>query len=291
MTIGLKPGRFITAIYLALALAGERGLAQLPEQSDDKYIGNIFESRIGELPRMGWFAPPYGFVVQDDAPAVFFYAPVGMPLTGKKKGTVSATDAKSVRTLYGEACEIGDTDHLTAFDVGAETDDGRALYTTKKLPGETRSGLVTIPLDRNEMTSVNRLLKWPDQGTLRRDEAIGVRAQSFFYSLNKLYKPATGLLSEEAIVLHGRNGQILAHELHTELDAGQPCDGCGIPRYAYPGSGLYNPLNMFELTGFAYPLLLLDTSTFEGRALTLLTFTPDGMATDFRVYEYVINCR
>ncbi len=141
---------------------------------------------------------------------------------------------KNVRKLYRIACEIEDTDHLTAFDVGGEIGPERALYTTKKIPAETRAGLVTIPLDGTQMVNVNRLLGWPNQGVLRRDEGVGVRTQS--------------------------------------------------------ASGLYRPLNMFELPGFAYPVLLLDTSTFEGRALSLMTFTPDGAVTQFRVYEYVINC-
>jgi hypothetical protein len=141
-----------------------------------------------------------------------------------------------------------------------------------------------------QLARVNRLLGWPSQGTLRRDEAIGVRVQSFFYSFHKLYDLKTGLLSQEAIVLHRKDGVILAHEITRGLDSGQPCDGCGIPSYVYPATGLYRPLNMFELPGFAYPVLLLDTSTAEGSALSLLTFTPDGKATQFRVYEYVVHC-
>ena len=54
--------------------------------------------------------------------------------------------------------------------------------------------------------------------------------------------------------------------------------------------GTYVPLNIFELAGFAYPVLLLDTGTFKGRALSLLTFTPDGKVTQLCIYEYVVHC-
>jgi hypothetical protein len=221
---------------------------------------------------------------------VNLFAPVGAPAVGRKKGLVSVSELKDLRKTYRVACELEAADHLAVFEMDGETNYERALYTTKKLPGDAHTGLVTIPIDGMQMLRINRLLGWPSQGTLRRDEAIGVRSQSFFYSLHKLYSRKTGLLRQEAIVLHGKNGVILAHEITRNLDSGQPCDGCGIPSYVDPWSGLYRPLNMFELPGFAYPVLLLDTSTDEGRALSLLTFTPQGKVTEFRVYEYVVHC-
>jgi hypothetical protein len=48
--------------------------------------------------------------------------------------------------------------------------------------------------------------------------------------------------------------------------------------------------NLFEWAAFPYPVLLLDTSTVEGRALSLQTFTPGGRASTFRVYEYIARC-
>jgi len=240
---------------------------------------------------MGWFGSTHGFLAREDAAdEVYLFAPVGMPSTGRKKEQVAGSDITWLRKKFRIACEIEDTDHLTAFDVGGETEPGRALYIAKKMQGGTRAGLVTIPLDGTQMAKVNRLLGWPNQGSLRRDEAIGIRAQSFFYSLHKLYNTKTGLLSQEAIVLHRKDGEILWHDLTRDFESAQLCDSCAIPSYVDASSGTYSPLNMFELPGFAYPVLLLDTSTFEGRALSLLTFTPDGKLTQFRVYEYVVHC-
>ena len=261
----------------------------MQERSSEQYSERIFEAQIGDLPRMGWFAPEHGFLAHEDAAQVNLFAAIGLPSTGRKKGPFSGI--KTLRQSYGMVCEIEDTDHLTAFEVDREVEPTRALYITKKVSTDTRAGLVTIPLDATLMAKINRLLAWPEQGALRRDEAIGVRAQSSFYSLHKLYNPKTGLLREEAIVLHRRDGEIVAHELSRDLDLDQPCDGCGIPRYSYPSSGIYRPQNMFELPGFAYPVLLLDTSTVEGQALSLLTFTPSGKVTQFRVYEYTVHCR
>jgi hypothetical protein len=230
-----------------------RSLAQMPERPPEEYIEKIFEARIGELPRMGWFVPAHGFLAHEDtAEHVYLFASVGMPSTGRKKERIFGSELKGLRKTYGLACEIEDTDHLTAFEVASEIDPTRALYTTKAMPGEAHTGLLTIPLDGPQMLKVNRLLGWPNQGTLRRDEGIGVRAQSFFYSFHKLYNAKTGQLSQEAIVLHSKDGAILAHEFTRDLDSDPPCDGCGIPSYVDPASGLYRPLNMASLTPLSF---------------------------------------
>jgi hypothetical protein len=240
---------------------------------------------------MGWFVSSRGFVAVDDAPSVFLYPPLGYPLAGSGRETVSGSAIAEIRQRDFAACELGPTDRLTAYEVSGDHDSSRTLYTTSKYKGQSRSGLVSTPLTPLDLTNLNRLLGWPDTGTLRRDEAIGVRPGSAFYSIHKLYKPDTGLLSEEAIVLHGANGKILGHKIVRGIDQGQSCDGCGIANYRYSWRANYIPLNMFELSGFAYPLVLLDTSTVEGQALTLFTFTPQAKPASFRIYEYVVHCR
>jgi hypothetical protein len=256
----------------------------------DGYIARTFQAKAGEAPRMGWFAPGFGFVGQDDAPEVFILGPIGMPVHGVRKKPVSPEDLAGIRDIYRLACDVEQDAHLTSFDAGDDVSAQRALYLTRKVAGTRLSGLLSVSLTALQMAEINRVLRWPAHGTLRRDEAIGVRAGSFYYSLHKLYKRDSGLLSEEAIVLHSPTGQILAHELSRDLESDTPCDGCGLPRYIYPGSGLYSPLNMFEVPGFAYPLLLTDSSTVEGRALSLFTFDPDRKPANFRVYEYVVHC-
>jgi hypothetical protein len=149
---------------------------------------------------------------------------------------------------------------------------------------------VTIPQDGRELAKIKRLLGWPERGVLRRDAAIGVRPDSFYYSLHRLYDSKTGLLRHEALVLHRKGGGIVAHVFEREVDRRGQCDGCAIPSYFPADTGVYRPLQAFELPGFAYPVLLLDSSTYEGEALSLLTFTPGGKVTRFVVYERVMHC-
>lgn len=276
---------------LLIALLIPNLFAQLPESSPDRYIEQTFQQHTGTLPKMGWFAGTRGFLATDDtAGQLTLLGAVGFPLTARKKGIIPGGSARAdIRRIYGVACEIDSADHLITYDAGREMDSVRTFYIPKPID-DIRRGLITAPLDPAQIANINRLLAWTDEHTLRRDEAIAVRAQSPFYSLHKLYNAKTGLLSEEAIVLHKKDGSIIGHELKRQLEGAPLCDGCDIPSY-WNAAGLYHPQNMFEIPGFAYPVLLLDSSTIEGQALTLLTFTADGNLATYRIYEYVMNCR
>jgi hypothetical protein len=263
------------------------GFAQVPGSSATGYVEHVFRLQFGELPQMGWFTGD-GFVAKSGADEVVLYGPAGSPSTGRRKGSINADELKLMR-MRQLACEPENAGTLAIFDVEHESQYDRSLYITKKPGVETRSGLTTIRLDSTALAAVNRLLQWPSKDSLRRDEAIGLQAGLPYYSLHRLYNVTTGLLREEAIVLHAGNGQILGHKLLRGLDVDQPCDGCSIPNYG-DGGGIYIPLNIFEIAGFRFPLLLLNTSTVEGRALSLVTFTPDAQLDTLSVYEYVAHC-
>ena len=240
---------------------------------------------------MGWFAPEYGFIARErEAAELVLLGPLGTGTVGRRRSLLSGR-AWGRRAEYGIACEVSETDSLGVYQVAGETRPRRALYLSRRMRGELRRGLVIVGMDGAALARVNRLLGWPEKGALRRDTAYGVSGESLSYSRHRLYDVKTKLLREEAILLHGADGGIVAHVVHRGIDTGEHCDGCAAPSYAAATSGLYQPLQMFILPGFTYPVLLLDTGTFENESLTLLTVTPAGTVTRFSVVEYVMHCR
>ncbi len=256
--------------------------------ADEGYIEKIFRAGTGEVPKLGWFVPDKGFAAKEDAAGILIYAPLGLPVAGRKASALTAAGVKEIQRTYGEACEVQENTSLTVYAAGTGDEEGRALYTRKALPGEMHFGLLTMPL---ELAPVNKLLGWPERGTLRRDEAVGVRANSAFYSFHRIYNAKTGLLSQEAVVLHDKEGKILAHFVHRAVEGEVQCDDCGNANYLDPRSGIYIPLNMFELPGLPYPVVLLDTGTVTAAGLSMITFTPEGKLDQFHLEENVAGCK
>lgn len=273
-----------------LGFAAVGCFGQTADRSAEGYIESVFERQSGELPRMGWFAPEFGFLARErTATELVVLGPLGTGAEGQRRASLSGR-AWGRRAEYGIACGLTESDSLGVYRVDGETRPRRALYLTRKMRGDVRRGLVIVGMDGAVLSHVNRLLGWQGKGALRRDTAYGMSADSLYYSRHRLYDAKTKLLREEAIILHGSDGGIVAHAVHRGIDTGGQCDGCAASSYGEEASGLYRPLQMFVLPGFAYPVLLLDTSTFENEALTLLTVTPAGTVTQFRVSEYVMHC-
>ena len=68
------------------------------------------------------------------------------------------------------------------------------------------------------------------------------------------------------------------------------CADCATPTYDDSLRGLFSVLNGFSLPGFRYPVLLRNTGTIEGRAISLVTFDEAGEYQEQREYEYVVTC-
>jgi hypothetical protein len=189
-------------------------------------LGSL-KRRSEKLPEWGWLFPEHGFVAAEDHPKVALYGAIGTSLEGTKSGQTSDEDRSFLRNRYGEACRVGEMESLFVYDIQGPTEAGRIMFTAKRLPGEMRSGMITVPMAVSDIAAVNKLLGWGDSGVLRRDEAIAVRRQSFWYSFHRLYDSKTGKLIQEASVLHDKDGKLLAREQFADLSDGM-CDSCSV---------------------------------------------------------------
>ena len=258
------------------------------EHDEDGYVATTFRRQIGELPRMGWFTPDGRFAAPERHESLVLYTDRGPSRRVSYAGTVNAATRTQMRERF-LACETRDEEPLFAFTAAPHGPQPRALFTTRPFPGTVRGGITRIPLTRDVTRQITSRLRWDEHQGIRQDEAYAVRPNGAFYSFHRLYDRTTNELTHEAMTLHDARGQFIAHEqwAFTERDL---CDGCGLPTATDPGGYAYRLQNMFELPGFAYPVLLLDTSTIEGRALSLRTFSPDRRTSALRLYEYAFTC-
>jgi hypothetical protein len=258
------------------------------EHDEDGYVAATFRRQIGELPRMGWFTPDGRFAAAERHDSLVLYADRGAPRRVAYVGPVNGVTRTQMRERF-LSCETRDDEPLFAFTGAPHGPQPRALFMTRPFPGDVRGGITRVSLAPPLLQRIISRLGWDAHQGIRQDEAYAVRPDSPFYSFHRLYDRMTKELTHEALTLHDVRGRLVAHEqwAFTERDL---CDGCGLPTATDPGGYAYRLQNIFELPGFAYPVLLLDTSTIEGRALSLRTFSPDGRASALRVYEYAFTC-
>lgn len=285
--------KFLSQCIALLAATGvvPTGVTPLRQRESDEpatVIERTFRSQLGEIPQLGWFLSDGRFVAGDSRPSLTLYAAAGDPTSAKLIGSLNSTEVTAIRRRERVACDVPEDVPLNEYSVATGKHERMALYTSRPF-SETRAGRVPVPLSQSAVTEIAKLLGWTVPDRVKRQEAFAIAAGSHYYSFHRRFDVVSGILRQEALVLHDPTGRVVAHEL-TTLRENNICDGCGLPTLKQGTSFRYQVLNLFSFAGFPYPVLLLDTSTVEGRALSLLTFTSAGRLSEFRLYEYVVNC-
>jgi hypothetical protein len=239
----------------------------------------------GERPRMGWFLPSLGFLAEERYPAVFVLSADSTILQANFAKVISAPARDSIARRENLAC--GDRGPLAAYSIASIPQYPRALYLSRSLPGARVLRGRALPLTSEQVRDAHRRLAIPVPA-LYRDTALGTEGDGPYYSLHAGYDSATQALLGSVLLLHSASGEVIGRALNDTTAF--ECDGCELPSFGDGLGFLYRVVNVFSVPGFKYPLLLLDTSTMEGRALSLVTFTPGGHETEYRIYEYVVNC-
>lgn len=258
--------------------------AGAPGQTDREYVARAFMDAIGEEPRMGWLLPDGRFLAATTATELVLYAASRTPAPLRREGAVTAQERRALTRRYAVACD--DTASLNAYALSNPPEHAaRALFTTRALPG-LRSGLVPVPVAPGLGDRIASAMGW-SAGASRLDTAVAIPGDRLWYSFHARYDPGTQLLLQTALVLHDAGG-VVASALQDASD--YACADCEAPQLRDGLLPLFNVLNVFAATAFPYPLLLMDTGTIEGRALSLVTFTPAQRRAELREYEYVVNC-
>ena len=262
-------------------------VAGLASDTRGVYVGSVFDSTIGELPKIGWFLSKR-FLTSERHSHVYVFSTDSTLAVGQFGRVITASEHDSIARRYQLACDtkgpLAEYELSSAPPIGIE----RAFYISRLPPGPVRVGLHSRGLLPKELAAARALLAVPQSAVRYRDTALAVSAGKPSYSFNAVYDSSTGALLKTALALHDTTGGVIAYQLRERRDF--ECDGCGEPTFDEGLGRLYGVLNAFEWPGFQYAVLLLDTSTVEGRALSFVTFTPEGTYSEYRIYEYVVTC-
>jgi hypothetical protein len=169
------------------------------------------------------------------------------------------------------------------------------FYTSKAFPGAVRAGysfgvrgkrVIAVSIAQAELETREFLHKY----------FILLPVDSHYsFSFHGFYSDETRVLFKKGLILH-QEGEVLAAKFW-QISEETMCDGCPLPLYRneYPHQSfpdmveIFSLLNVFSFSGFPYPVILLDTSNVEGRAISFVTFNQEGKYSEYRLYEYIVD--
>lgn len=278
----------LIALFLVLA---HLSLLAWGDEDKGQYIETTFMEHIGEVPSMAWMLEPDVIITNKKMKNVILYTRAGSIETARYVRSYSDAEIDHIRKESCIALEPGKfyQYQLEKEGEGVPSDQDRAFYTKASFPGEIKAGYSYVQLEDDGFSRVMGLREFKDRPFLHNYVAIQATGSKYVYSFHGLYDPKTKELYRKGLVLQALDGRILAKQFWNE-SWDTVCDGCPLPLYSDSMVSLFYFVNSFHIRQFTYPLLLLDTSTVEGRALSFVTFSPDGKYSEYRDYEYVAEC-
>ncbi|MFQ6023787.1 MAG: hypothetical protein ACE5NW_13795 [Acidiferrobacterales bacterium] len=276
------------ALFLVLA---HISLPAWADEDKGQYIKTTFMEHIGEVPSMAWMLEPNVIITNKKMENVTLYTRSGSIETARYIRSYSDAEIDHIRKRSCIALEPGKfyQYQLEKDGEGIPSDQDRAFYTKASFAGETKAGYSYVQLEDNVLTRVVGLREFKERPFLHNHVAIQTTGSKYVYSFHGLYDPQTKELYRKGLVLQALDGRVLAKRFWDE-SWDTVCDGCPLPLYSDSMVSFFYLVNSFHIPQFTYPLLLLDTSTVEGRALSFVAFSPEGKYSEYRDYEYVAGC-
>jgi hypothetical protein len=264
-------------------------LSRAPDAADEVggYIDSVFNSEVHESPRMGWFVGGR-FLAEERHPTIQILSVDTLIVEGRFARIRTARERTEIQDKYLRACGAPSALAEYTLSTPVDTERTRALFLARSFPTPPRVGFRQAPISRAAAAAGHALLDSVPPSALYADSTVFVAGGGEYYSIHAAYDRSTKELLQSALVLHDTSGRVVAHSVETY--SGDLCDGCGKPTLSDGLRSVYRIDNAFVFPGFRHPVLLLDTGTVEGRALSLITFTPAGKESSYRLYEYVVDC-
>ena len=280
----------ILAAAVLLAIPASSG----QDESDrlSFYIDSQFQAAVGELPKLAWFLPDGTVAAQDTSPSILLYSQGDRAQPAHLKITLSQEEIAALRPKYHVACDVmsqGEQPTVSIYTTLAQPvgANSQLLSTSKALPS-LEAGFEKVPLRGHAESEVWREMQPADASQPRQSTVIRRKSVDFFYSLAALYSGPNREVMRMGMFLHAPSGKIMAS--HIGNIHGEWCDGCAMPTFADGIERVYAVENMFTTAAFAYPVLMLDASTMEARAISLVTFSPSREYSRRLFFEYVVGC-
>src|SRR5712691_206291 len=283
----------IISSFLYLALGPTTGQdKQEREKLNAEYVYTQFRVAAGEFPKLAWALPDGTVATDSSSSEIAIYSAAPIIEVVKRRTTLPPKMTLEFAEKNRIACDAHLQEKPPSFSLYRSTlravnGNPQVLSTSRPLPG-AKVGYRRAPLDDRLGKEVWPILRPKSPNEPRNGVVIRQDGTPFFYSFAALYGGDKQEVSRYGVFLHSEDGHIIASDL-TDVN-GEWCDGCAVPTSEDGMDPLFLVENMYAAPQFKYPVLLLDTSTVEGRSLILATFAPVGRYSSHVFYEYTVSC-
>jgi hypothetical protein len=280
---------FAGAVLAAILSANSR----VGADGDVDYINPQFQAAINESPGLAWVLPSGAVVAESRSRNIFVYSSASTIDKASLRATLTPEESLEFAKKNHVACDAQSDEKpptLSIYDSSIKKFRGnpQVFFTTKPLPG-VKTGYQLSTLDETLGKNIWERMQPKSPQQLRAAAVIRRDGVQYFYSLAALYDGPDKGLSRMGMFLQASDGRIVAADV-SDVNGEELCDGCGLPTFEDGIERVYAVENMLTAPQFSYPLLIMDTSTAEGRAISLTTVSPDARFYSYRLYEYVVNC-
>lgn len=270
-----------------------RAYSQAPETDDDgKLIEDGFTSINITPPQLGWILPNGELVSEVSTNELTILAERNPLRLAQQIGTVNPPLVPAFIKAHRVDC-----------DQAAEERPQPIYRYAAKLPPAKQAEQAFVfsgRLSENGLAGIKETTPGPEQmnpvwdamrsnaGQERLSYAAQLPGSSFTFIFAKLFTRKGDLL-REGTFLEDHRGAILGREIR-EADEDHLCDGCSLPTYSDEVRIGLPAMNILSVPTLPYPMVLMDSSTAEGRAIELFTFSKAGQPSHYRKYEYIVTC-
>lgn len=243
---------------------------------------------------MAWIVPPNTVIAEEEHPAIYLYSTSPSVQRAELLGLINKEELLKLRLEHHVACsELDQTEYSPYYKYKAPTESveypTRVFYTTTPLSADTEGGFKRTNLFHEKVGEILSAVRKEKPEALHKHFALAPSGSDYFYSFHGFYNSTTKDMFRYSLFLHGKDGKIVWGKSWS-MGPEPPCDGCGIPTYEHSVDAVFFLMNVFSFEQFPFPVLLQDTSTIEGRAISFVTFDEHGTYSEYRLYEYVVNC-
>jgi hypothetical protein len=259
---------------------------------EEEPIQKAFIALGSKPPELGWVLPDGELVTELSANKVTIFSELSEIRPASRVGVIPANSVHEyVKKNQVDCDQIDGENPAPLYRYTAKLSPAKRAPQIFVVSGPSNTG-IKAGFEEYKATAAEQSPVWQAMA-YQHDQKQHVRSVqqpngTVFYTFAATYSKDKTLFRKGAF-LQDHTGKILGKQIE-DVNGQELCDGCAVLTYRDGLQDVYAFQNLISIPTLPYPMVLEDSSTVEGRAIDLFTFSNSGQPTIYRKYEYMVTC-